>query len=96
LVVAPWFVRGAGEQMRTTRPCRYGSLAGGLARQRTPVSQRPGLSIRRADSVKSELVRDGVPATAITTQGFGETHLLVSTGPGVREPQNRRVEIVLH
>jgi len=55
-----------------------------------------GLSIRRADSVKSELVRDGVPATAITTQGFGETHLLVSTGPGVREPQNRRVEIVLH
>jgi len=35
-----------------------------------------GLSIRRADTVKSELVRDGVPATAITTQGFGETHLL--------------------
>jgi outer membrane protein OmpA-like peptidoglycan-associated protein len=30
------------------------------------------------------------------TQGFGETHLLVPTGPGVREPQNRRVEIVMH
>ncbi len=26
---------------------------------------------------------------------YGETHLLVPTGPGVREPQNRRVEIVL-
>jgi hypothetical protein len=54
-----------------------------------------GLSIRRADAVKGELVKDGVPATAITTQGFGETHLLVPTGAGVREPQNRRVEIVI-
>jgi opacity protein-like surface antigen len=36
-----------------------------------------------------------VPANEIVTQGFGETHLLVPTGPGVREPQNRRVEIIL-
>jgi len=55
-----------------------------------------GLSIRRANAVKAELIRDGVPAGEITTQGFGETHLLVPTGPGVREPQNRRVEIILH
>jgi flagellar motor protein MotB len=27
---------------------------------------------------------------------FGETKLLVPTGPNVREPQNRRVEIVFH
>lgn len=54
-----------------------------------------GLSIRRADAVKGELVRDGVPAASIGTQGFGETHLLVPTGAGVREPQNRRVEIVI-
>ncbi len=54
-----------------------------------------GLSIRRADAVRAELVRDGVPGTAITTQGFGETHLLVPTGAGVREPQNRRVEIII-
>jgi hypothetical protein len=26
---------------------------------------------------------------------FGETHLLVPTGAGVREPQNRRVEIII-
>ncbi len=32
---------------------------------------------------------------AIAIQGFGETHLLVPTGPGVREPQNRRVEIII-
>ena len=34
------------------------------------------------------------PLAAISIQGFGETHLLVPTGTGVREPQNRRVEIV--
>jgi len=54
-----------------------------------------GLSIRRAQAVQAELVKDGVPPTAITIQGFGDTHLLVATGPGVREPQNRRVEIVI-
>ena len=54
-----------------------------------------GLSVRRADAVKAELVKDGVPVGAIATQGFGDTHLLVPTGPGVREPQNRRVEIVI-
>ena len=54
-----------------------------------------GLSVRRAQAVAAELVRDGVPAAAISIHGFGETNLLVPTGPGVREPQNRRVEIVI-
>ena len=53
------------------------------------------LSLRRARTVAAELVRNGVAAGAISIQGFGETHLLVSTGPGVREPQNRRVEIII-
>jgi outer membrane protein OmpA-like peptidoglycan-associated protein len=55
-----------------------------------------GLSVRRAQAVAAELIKDGVPANVITIQGFGDTHLLVPTGPGVREPQNRRVEIVVH
>jgi OOP family OmpA-OmpF porin len=54
-----------------------------------------GLSVRRAQAVAAELVKDGVPKSAISIQGFGETHLLVATGPGVREPQNRRVEIII-
>ncbi|MDE2516808.1 MAG: OmpA family protein [Rhodospirillales bacterium] len=54
-----------------------------------------GLSVRRAQAVAAELVRDGVPKSAIAIQGFGETHPLVPTGPGVREPQNRRVEIII-
>jgi OmpA-OmpF porin, OOP family len=54
-----------------------------------------GLSQRRADAVAAELVKDGVPKAAISITAFGDTHLLVPTGPGVREPQNRRVEIVI-
>jgi len=55
-----------------------------------------GLSERRAKAVAAKLVSDGVPASEISIHAYGETHLLVPTGPGVREPQNRRVEIVLN
>ena len=54
-----------------------------------------GLSMRRAQAVAAELVKDGVPKTAISIQAFGDTKPLVPTAPGVREPQNRRVEIIL-
>jgi OmpA-OmpF porin, OOP family len=59
-------------------------------------SYNQGLSERRARVVAAELVRDGVPQNAIDMHAYGETHLLVPTGPNVREPQNRRVEIVYH
>ena len=39
--------------------------------------------------------KDGVPASAITAEGVGDTNLRVQAGAGVREPQNRRVEIVI-
>ncbi len=54
------------------------------------------LSVRRAESVEAELVRDGVPRTEIGIHGYGESNPLVPTAKGVREPQNRRVEIILH
>jgi len=53
------------------------------------------LSVRRAKAVAAELVRLGVPRGSIAIRGFGETHPLVPTGPGVREAQNRRVEIII-
>jgi outer membrane protein OmpA-like peptidoglycan-associated protein len=53
------------------------------------------LSRRRADNVAAELVRNGVDQKIISIQAFGDTHLLVPTGPNTREPQNRRVEIIL-
>lgn len=58
-----------------------------------PADYNMALSLRRANAVKAALVNDGVPATAIDTVGRGEEGLLVQTGDGVREPQNRRVEI---
>jgi outer membrane protein OmpA-like peptidoglycan-associated protein len=53
------------------------------------------LSQRRAETVAAELVRQGVNRNEIVVQAFGETRPLVPTADGVREPQNRRVEIVL-
>jgi OOP family OmpA-OmpF porin len=54
-----------------------------------------GLSERRADAVKDELVADGLPTAEITTLGAGKTGLLVPTADGVREAQNRRATIEL-
>ena len=53
------------------------------------------LSLRRANTVKDALVREGVAAHTISVVGRGEEMLLVQTRDGVREPQNRRVEIVM-
>jgi len=53
------------------------------------------LSQRRADAVKAELQRLGINAGEITTTARGEAQPLVQTADGVREPQNRRVEIVI-
>jgi len=58
-------------------------------------SYNQGLSVRRANAVAAELVRRGVPRNEIATRGFGEANPLVPTADGVREPQNRRVEIIL-
>jgi outer membrane protein OmpA-like peptidoglycan-associated protein len=60
-----------------------------------PESYNMALSLRRANAVKDALVRDGVPTQAITVIGVGESQLLAPTGDGVREPQNRRVDIVI-
>ncbi|MFL1462261.1 OmpA family protein [Roseococcus sp. DSY-14] len=53
------------------------------------------LSVRRAEAVAAELGRRGIARNQITVQGFGFDRPLVPTAQGVREPQNRRVEIVL-
>jgi len=58
-------------------------------------SYNQGLSERRATAVKGALVADGVAAGEIATVGVGKAGLLVPTADGVREPQNRRAEIVL-
>jgi len=67
----------------------------GYADRTGTASYNQTLSMKRATNVAAELVRLGVPKTAIMINAYGDTRPLVPTGPGVREPQNRRVEIVL-
>jgi outer membrane protein OmpA-like peptidoglycan-associated protein len=51
------------------------------------------LSERRALAVKNEMVRGGLDEDEIVTVGRNFADPLVATGPGVREPQNRRAVI---
>ena len=54
------------------------------------------LSDSRATSVFTYLTVDkGISASRLTKLGFGETHLAVSTGDGVANADNRRVELSL-
>jgi hypothetical protein len=69
--------------------------ATGHADRSGPDNYNMALSLRRANAVKDQLVRDGVPANVIQVIGKGESQPLVQTADGVREPQNRRVEIVV-
>jgi len=58
-------------------------------------SYNQGLSVRRAESVKDEMVREGMDGSTISIEGKSFHDPLVPTGPGVREPQNRRAVIDL-
>ena len=52
------------------------------------------LSRRRAESVAAQLEKDGIPSSEISIVAKGKHDLLVPTADGVKEPQNRRVQIV--
>ena len=53
------------------------------------------LSERRAKDARDELVRDGVDAARITSEGKGETELFIPTADGVKEQLNRRTEVLI-
>lgn len=53
------------------------------------------LSKQRAGAVADAMVASGVDAGRITTDGLGENNLLIPTGDGVAEPQNRRAQIAI-
>ena len=83
----------AAENSRRVQTTRI-EVAGHADRSGSPqYNQR--LSQRRADAVAAELVSRGIARSEIVVTAFGESRPLVPTADGVREPQNRRVEIVL-
>ncbi|AWU97673.1 hypothetical protein DM194_25600 (plasmid) [Azospirillum ramasamyi] len=53
------------------------------------------LSVRRAEAVRQALIGLGTPANIISIEGVGENQLLVPTGPNVRDPSNRRAQIII-
>ncbi|MDB5413497.1 MAG: hypothetical protein JWR10_1832 [Rubritepida sp.] len=86
-------IADAAQNARTVSSTRI-EVSGHADRTGTAVyNQR--LSVRRGEAVAAELVRRGIARNEITVQGFGFDRPLVPTAMGVREPQNRRVEIVL-
>ncbi len=58
-------------------------------------SHNQGLSERRAAAVASYLSGQGVLASRVRQEGRGEREPLVRTGDNVKEPRNRRVDIVI-
>ena len=81
-----------------TNAQRVGSTrieVGGHADRTGTAQYNQRLSVRRAEAVAAELGRRGIARNQISVQGFGFDRPLVPTAQGVREPQNRRVEIVL-
>lgn len=50
-------------------------------------------SQKRAKLVADTLIKDGVAAPRVGATGYGATHLKIATGPDVKEPRNRRIEI---
>ena len=68
-------------------------MLAGHADKSGSASYNVGLSQRRADSVKAYLSAHAIPDGVITTQAFGESRPRVDTADGVREVQNRRVEV---
>ena len=67
-------------------------LAGHTDRAGSP-KYNLGLAQRRADAVRAYLTGRGIPDGRMTTQAFGESAPRVPTADGVREAQNRRVEV---
>lgn len=60
-----------------------------------PAAYNEKLSLDRANNVRFQLIEMGVPASRISVEAKGESEPLEATGDGVRNPQNRRVEITI-
>jgi len=52
-----------------------------------------GLAARRDEAVQAYLTGHGIAATSISSHAYGKANQRVPTADGVRELQNRRVEI---
>lgn len=75
-----------------SRPSAHLRIAGHTDRSGSAATNRRA-GLRRAETVRAELEKRGVPRNAMSITSFGENGPLVPTEDGVREVQNRRVVI---
>lgn len=101
IVFFPWGQMGVDEDGAMIVDDAASSFTDGLAIMLTGHSDRSGpaavnrrISQRRAEAVRDALIDRGVPAEVIAIEAEGEAALLIGTSDGVREAQNRRVEIL--
>lgn len=100
-----YFVSG-GQELTPESAAAIAELKSELARRPAPeltvightdrvgtLEANDGLSIKRAQAVRTILIGQGVPATSIEATGRGEREPLVATDDEVAEARNRRVEI---
>lgn len=86
-------LREAAAAAKRKEPVRI--VATGHADRSGPSDYNDRLSARRAQAVRKTLGDLGIDPLDVATFARGETDPLVPTPDGVREPQNRRVEIVI-
>ena len=68
-------------------------LLSGHSDRSGPAGANLQASRKRAEAARDYLAAHGVPGGAMTVQAYGEQQPIVPTEDGVREVQNRRVEI---
>jgi outer membrane protein OmpA-like peptidoglycan-associated protein len=103
--VAVFFDSGNSDQLRSEWLQVLDGVAQGASGRKVRLdsySDRSGparvnlrVSQQRAAAVLEAMVQRGVPAASITVVAHGEAEPLVPTPDGVREPQNRRVDITV-
>ena len=74
------------------RPSAHLRIAGHTDRSGSAAANRAA-GLKRAQTVRAELEKRGIPRNAMSIASFGEDRPLVPTEDGVREVQNRRVVI---
>jgi outer membrane protein OmpA-like peptidoglycan-associated protein len=65
----------------------------GYADRSGTAKQNMVMSRERANAVRAYLIAHGVPKANIVTRALEDSQPLIETKKGVKEPQNRRVEI---
>ena len=92
----PEAVQTVDSVVHNSQTCGWGGLAvAGHADRSGSDAYNDALSMRRAEAVSSLLQSRGVSASMISLSAFGESEPRVPTADGVRELQNRRVEITV-